>query len=270
MTNSVPDDERARWVSALERIANRIRTERGVEEPVDARWQRGRLWGHYGDLQILLSGPPGPDEPVTSEDALFRHVDAWVAFDRDDWLDAHGRVQLGAGRILDRDRDLVRAWRHRLPQLRDRYQLALELLLADVERTTDLRPFGQVTVNDDAAVKLRPWDVSDDLPVEVRSHHSDAALEERPLEVPGLWFEFGDDTHVITHALPDADSTAECVQVLAAHVTTWMVDMLFRAWPECPHHAHPLEIDAGSDPPQWICPRDVTVPATPIGSLASP
>jgi hypothetical protein len=95
-------DEWTRWQEALIGVTQRLREERGVDDPWRLTVGWGALWAEYGDrrLRVAVAGAElqGPDD-------LFDELDSWVAFDRN----------AGPGRVLDRDRQAMAEWRQRIP-----------------------------------------------------------------------------------------------------------------------------------------------------------
>jgi len=70
-------------------------------------------------------------------------------------------------------------------------------------------------------------------------------------------------------ALPDtADDVETAVAHVAEQVQDWLVEELWTAWPGCPGHGHPREVDVSRGIAVWACPTDATR-HTPIGRLGS-
>jgi len=219
--------ELERWAVALGTVADRIRAERGIEDPWRLSIEDGVLWALYGELRVRL----GPGAEVRGEDDLFDEVDGWVAHDR----------RPGPGQVLDRDREARAAWRAGLPALRAFWEPLVERVLADVVRTTD--------VDVSWSIDLDEWQVDvpptaglqltfGDQPLPVR----EADFPQWVLRLPHQGFE-----------LPAVEDEDDAVAHLASRVQDYVVEELPGAWPVCPGHPHPME-PAAEDVVVWRCP----------------
>ena len=75
----------------------------------------------------------------------------------------------------------------------------------------------------------------------------------------GLWLGIG---------MPDDAPPWEAVLDMAEQVQEVAFEVLWRPWPECPHHpnGHPLEPDAQEGQAVWTCPTGGDIVAT-VGEL---
>jgi hypothetical protein len=250
-----PDQEEwNRWQDALAGAARRLKEERGVEEPWRLAVGWGALWAEYGDLRLRVAGE---GIEVTDPDDLFDEVDHWVAFDR----------HAGPGRVLDRDRQAMAEWRHRLPAVRQFWEKVAVHVFRDVEATTDLRLPWKVVVHEDepdwAAIRnsvdggiSAVGGVLMDIPTPWPGR--------RPSNFPQVWIE----TPHTGRSLPEMDDEADAIGYLADMVQEDVIDEIHGAWPQCPRHSHPLEVHySDTARPVWKCPTTPDI-AVAIGELA--
>lgn len=245
--------ESQRWQRALDDLAERILRERGVSEAKSLSSHHATLWVNFGDLRVRVAGPTAE---VSDEAELFALIDFWVAFER-----------VGApGVLLDRDQEVVAAWKARLPTEVALWRRATEVVFADVEATTDIRWTWTVTVHEDE----EDWS---DFPGEVhqqgldRLSTTDAASRWKPgrraLLLPELWLEADKDATTLGVGY----DLNEAIGFVAGCVQDWVMDDIRRAWPKCPRHEHPADLGNSDAPPTWICPADEQ-PIAVVGALS--
>ena len=84
------------------------------------------------------------------------------------------------------------------------------------------------------------------------------------MNFPEIWLE----TPRTGRSLPAMDDEDEATGYLAELVRDDVIEEVHGAWPECPQHAHPMEVDyTDSGRPVWSCPTlpDVTVAIGELG-----
>jgi hypothetical protein len=235
--------ELERWQRALDEIAERIRRERGVSEVASLSSHHATLWVNFGDLRVRVAG--GTAE-VSDEAELFAVVDFWVAFER----------RGVPGPLLDRDLEVIAAWKARLPGALALWQQAAALVFADVEATTDIRWTWHVTLHEDD----EDWSAIQRGVVHEQGLHQLSVAEfppgwtppRRTLLLPELWLEADRDAT----SLSVEDDLNEAIGFAASCVQDWVMDDIQRAWPTCPRHQHPAELGNLRAAPTWVCPLD--------------
>lgn len=257
-----PDqDERSRWHEALAGAAQRLRAERGVDDPWRLTVGWGALWAEYGDLRLRVAGEGA--EPRAPDD-LFDEIDSWVAFDR----------IAGPGQVLARDRQAMAEWRQRIPAVQQFWERVARRVFRDVEATTDLRlPWKVVVHEDEPDWSAIHADLMDGVDGGIDAVGGIVLMDKpmpqpgrRPLNFPQIWLE----TPRTGRSLPEMADEAEATGYLADLVQEDIIEEVHGAWPECPRHPHPLEVHyADSAHPMWRCPTtpDTTVA---IGELGGP
>lgn len=244
------DAERQHWAEALQAVAERERFERGVDEPIRMTVGYGALWGYYGPIRIRMAGQFAE---LRDEAELFDQVDSWVAFER----------RAGPGTRLDRDREVMDAWRARLPSLRTLWHDAAERVLRDVAATTQIRWNWCISVHEDEErFPEVPGGVTG---MQIAVHPNSWAPDRRQLPFPQLWLECAGNWAI---ALPAPDGLADAIVHVADKVREEVMEELCTTWPPCPGHGHPLEIDASRGSVTWVCPSRADV-GVEIGSLTS-
>ena len=247
--------EQERWQRAAERAADRLREERGVEEPVEVSAGYGALWVDYGGRRVRVAGVGAE---VEDAQGLFEDLDDWVAFDRD----------AGPGRVLDRDRAVVAEVLASMPPAQARWTAAVQRALVDLHETTDLAWTIDMVVHDDGSGP--PW-----LPLTDGAYGSVLTVggplpaswsgSPREISLPRLFLECSTGWSV---TVDEVEEDPEVVCALAAGLLgDEVVDELWAAWPACPEHAHPLEAVLSDGRAAWACPADGTVVAL-VGALA--
>jgi hypothetical protein len=251
---SWPDQAQVRrWDAVLERIALREVVERGIEERASVVFEFGVLTARYGSYRHAVSG----SEAVQDEDALFRAIDYWIAFERNGGVDAD--------ELLDRDRAVIDRWMERLPRDQQDWQECADLVCRDINRTSPLNWIPRVTIHDDEEVWPRPdfgpspqpsvaaWGVG--MWIVGAANES----RRRALLLPELWISI--DRYELR--LPsDLVGHEWRVGFLANQLQEWMIEEIWGAWPECPDHSHPLEPQGSV----WVCPTTERVLAS-VGDL---
>jgi hypothetical protein len=245
-----PDqDEQSRWHEALIAVAERLREERGVDDPWQLTVGWGALWAEYGDLRVRVAGEGA--ELHGSED-LFDEIDSWVAFDR----------MAGPGRVVDRDRQAMAEWRQRVPAVRQFWENVAGRVFRDVEATTNLRLGWKVVVHEDEPV----WPAMPDGVVGGIVLMDMPQLSRRPLNFPEVWLE----APYTERSLPEMTDEAEATGYLADLVQEDVIEEVHGAWPQCPRHPHPLEVHyTDSARPVWRCPKTPEITVA-IGELGGP
>jgi hypothetical protein len=226
-----------RWTAALERIAARERADRGIDEPTSVVFEFGVLSVVYGDFRYAISGT----EAIDDEDELFREIDYWIAFERNNGLDFD--------ELLDRDHAVIDAWRERLPSLQDAWQEAADRVCGDVRRTTPLDWNPTVSVRETTEwfppitaarqAVARQW----------VSIAPAGAIRQRRLLLPDFWLSFDRYGTNLPTDLRDVD---DMTWHLAHRIQEWVIEEqdVWGAWPQCPDHGHHL--DPWGD--EWVCP----------------
>ena len=245
-----PDqDEWGRWHQALTDVSDRMREERGIADSSRLTVGWGALWAEYGDLRLRVAGE-GAELQIP--DDLFDVVDSWVGFDR----------TAGPGRVLDRDRQAMAEWRQRLPAIRQFWEDVARRVFRDVEATTDLRLAWKVVVHEDEPV----WPGMPEGAIGGMFVTDMPQPGRRPLPFPQVWLE----TPHSGRGLPGMTDEAEAIGYLADLVQEDVIEELHGAWPPCPRHPHPLDVDyTDAGRPVWRCPTEPDV-AVGIGELAAP
>jgi hypothetical protein len=245
--------ERQRWQRALDEVAERIQSERGLREPASLSAHHDTLWVSFGELRVRVAGPSAE---VSDEADLFGLVDFWVAFER----------RGAPGPLLARDREVVAEWNARLPAAVALWHQAAEVVFADVEATTDIRWTWQVTLHEEE----EDWS---SLPTEIHEpgvnwisvvqHPPGWEPPRRALLLPQLWLEAdkGATTLGVGYDLNDA------IGFVAGCVQDWVMDDIWSAWPKCPRHEHPADLGNLHARPTWVCPADDQLIAQ-VGNLA--
>jgi hypothetical protein len=244
-------DDIRRWQRALNAVADRVRTERGVVEPVRIEAGGASRYAYFGDLLIPLGSADG----VTDELRLFEEIDWWVAFE---WRGDP------PPQVLDRDHEAIAQWRSRLLAAQPLWQQAAELVFADVARTTSQRWEWRVTIRDTAPEWPAPNAAELGTGIRVTQARPPARRPQRRLQLPELRL-VGNGWD---QGLPDDPANlAEAIVHLADVAQDRIIEETHRLWPRCPHHDHPLSI-APANGPAWICPtrRDVVAP---VGELTT-
>jgi hypothetical protein len=239
----------AYWRAALDRVAHRIAQERGVRDDVDVSSAHEEiLWVRYGGLELRVD-PHGA--VVIDEADLFEQVDEWVAFDRPD----------GPGRVLQRDRDRVERYRQDLLVMRDRYHVAARLVFADVASSTTLNPRWEIVLHNRPPLPYFPVSSPPGLHPPPPAQLTEESRDQLPDPVLTLICAVGDfDLH------DDADTELRALFNMVDAVQDALIEEVHGAWPPCPAHGHPLEVEDGSDGVAvWACPRGA--PTVPVGQL---
>ena len=201
----------------------------------------------YGDFYRAISGT----EAIYGEDKLFREIDHWIAFERNDGLPVDD--------LLDRDHAVINAWREELPSLQSVWQEAADRVCGDVRRTTSLTWTPTVSVRE-----TTEWFPP---PSTARAEGvwiaPAGAIRQRRLLLPDFWLSFDRYGTNLPTDLRDVDDMAEH---LAARIQEWVIEEqdVWGAWPQCPDHGHPL--DPWGD--EWVCPTTRQVRSK-IGELPS-
>ena len=250
-----PDEaERDRWWAALQRVAARVERERGVVEPLGMEVDGRALWATYADLRFRVAG----EYADLAEEGLFDEVDDWVAFER----------EAGPGTELERDRAYVASVRARFPAATALWEAAVVRVLRDVTATTGMVLRWRVAVHEDEEVPLR-WTGTGDVGLFAVPAPS-GAWPRRPLRIPELWLEAEwQEARGSWERQLDVHETdpEDAVLVVASYVQDDLIQELPGAWPACPGHGHPRELDAHEGVAVWRCPRGSGDPV-PVGSLA--
>ena len=245
-----------RWHQALAAAAERLHDERGIADPWQLAVGWEVLWAEYGDLSLRVAGV-GAD--LGGPDDLFDEIDRWAAWDR----------PAGPGRVLDRDRQVMAAWRVRLPELQQFWEGVARRVFRDVEATTDLVPTWEVVVHEDETVwPGLPYPGTGGV-AWLNPDGDTHELPRRPLDFPEVWLETP-HTH---RQLPDLTDEDEAISHLADELQDDVIEEVHGAWPQCPRHPHPLSVgDTDDGRPAWVCPDapDVTVPIGELGRRAGP
>lgn len=259
---SWPDrDEWARWQAAMVSATQRLRDERGVDDPWRLTVGWGALWAEYDDRRLRVAGVGA--ELQTADD-LFDELDSWVAFQR----------MAGPGRVLDRDRRAMAEWRERIPAVQEFWERVAPRVFRDVEATTNIHFLWRIVVHEDgpdwSAIRAAVMDggagVGGVVGGIVAMGSPMPTLARRPLNFPEIWVE----TPHTGRSLPEMTDEDEATGYLAELVQEDIIEEVHGAWPECPRHPHPLEVDyTESGSPVWKCPKipDITVA---IGELGRP
>ena len=93
--------------------------------------------------------------------------------------------------------------------------------------------------------------------------------ERRPLDFPQVWLE----TRYTGWSLPEMTDVADATGYLADLVQEDVIEEVHGAWPQCPRHPHPLEVDStDTGRAVWTCAKtpDVTVDIGELGKLSAP
>lgn len=81
-----------------------------------------------------------------------------------------------------------------------------------------------------------------------------------------LWLACRFGSH--TFALHGERSIAEMAAEVASQIQDDVIDELWKAWPRCPSHEHPMSPTVEGSIAVWMCPANDDV-ATPIGELGA-
>lgn len=239
-------DELDRWQRVLETIADRERAERGVDEAVSVVRGRGMIYGRFGELQIAIGG----DHGFADEDALFRHIDWWIAFERDG----------GVLHLLPRDREFVAERLAGLPREQVMWRQAAGRVLADVARTTSLRWDWRVTLRASLPDPSQPSPPG--LGTGIAVGPGTASAPQRHLSVPELRLE----GNAWDMGLPDdVTNLADATAYLAEAAQERIIEETHQPWPRCPDHDHPLSVSR-ANAAAWICPASHEIVAE-VGEL---
>src|SRR5829696_811856 len=212
-------------------VAQRLRAERGVDDPWRLTVGWGALWAEYGDLRLRVAGEGA--EPRAPDD-LFDEIDSWVAFDR----------IAGPGQVLARDRQAMAEWRQRIPAVQQFWERVARRVFRDVEATTDLRlPWKVVVHEDEPDWSAIHADLMDGVDGGIDAVGGIVLMDKpmpqpgrRPLNFPQIWLE----TPRTGRSLPEMADEAEATGYLADLVQEDIIEEVHGAWPECPRHPHPL------------------------------
>lgn len=232
-----------RWHRALAAAAERLHDERGIADPWQLAVGWEVLWAEYGELSLRVTGEgadlDGPDE-------LFDEIDRWVAWDR----------PAGPGRVLDRDRQAMAAWRARLPELQQFWEGVARRVFRIVAASTGLEVTWTVVVHEDEAVWPTFPGSRTGVFVGVISDGDPPPLARRPLAFPQVWLE----SPLAHRHLRDMTDEVEATAELFAELQDDVFEEVHGAWPRCPRHPHPLDMSWTDDGrPVWRC---TTTPET--------
>ncbi|MGN6473128.1 MAG: hypothetical protein ACTHK4_05705 [Mycobacteriales bacterium] len=232
-------EEVERWITALARVATRERDDRGLDETWSVTYEYGSLWANYSRLRVPVAGPH-PD--VADEAELFEVIDRWVAFE----------LINRADQLIDRDREYIAWYRAQLPAQRALWEQAAERVFRDVEATTATRWEWELVLHEDEPDWPRrdPDDERQGVFVTAISSEMPEEPPRRPLLLPDLWLHDARGARVYLGEAADLD---QAVNRLAGEVQELIIEELWRAWPRCPEHEHPLELD-GPPATTWTCP----------------
>lgn len=230
------------WQRALDGVAERMRSERGISETASLSSHHAALWANFGDLRVRVAGPTAE---VFDEAELFAVIDFWVAFER----------RGTPGVLLDRDQEVVAEWKARLPAEIELWRRATAVVFADVEATTDIRWAWKVTVHEDEDdwSNFPGEDQEQGLHgLSVTQRPSGWEPPRRSLLLPELWLEADKDATTLGVGY----DLNEAIGFVAGCVQDWVMDDIQRAWPQCPRHHHPADLHNLDAAPAWVCPAD--------------
>lgn len=253
--------EADRWTLALARIAERERSERGVDRPWSVTSGYGWLWANFAGMRVRIAGVGAE---VSDEADLFELIDRWVAFELLDSEDS----------LLDRDREYMALWRSRLPDEKRIWEQAAETVFADVDPALNLHRSWEVVLQEDKLdVRWPRDDERQGVWSKVTFHPSGWTPPEpsrRPLLLPH--FDLNTDTCGTSLFRPYMEEgisgLAEAVATIAEWLQEDIIEHTWAAWPKCPEHEHPLVL-AGRDGTTWTCPTTER-PVAEVGRLLGP
>ncbi|MEU2350676.1 hypothetical protein [Modestobacter sp. NPDC049651] len=238
------------WEAALRDVADRLRQQRGVEDPWSLTVEFGGLWANYGDFRIQVAGPHTDADPLDTS-TFSDEIDDWVAWDR----------RSGPGVRLDRDLQAMADWRARLPLLQQLWEQAAPRVFRDVTAAAGRDVPWQVVLQETETV-------SPDWPGPPRQGiwivEGEVELRERELDFPRIVLEL---PHTTIHLMPLAEDedVEDAVATLAGEVQDEVIEEVHGAWPTCLAHEHPMRASSTEEgPARWRCPTDHGV-SVPIG-----
>jgi hypothetical protein len=145
-----------------------------------------------------------------------------------------------------------------LQQAIDRAEAALDLVISDVESTTSVRERSTILRYDDwifeDAQNPDSWLFGEG------GAESDADADQD--DELALACRFGGRTF----KLHGAQSIADIAFDIAHQVQDDVTDEIWRAWPVCPGHPHPMTPTVERETAMWACPAEAEI-ALPIGQL---
>jgi hypothetical protein len=252
-------DAADRWIQAIESIAERERQDRGVDKAASVTSSHGHLWARYGKLRVTVAGPTAD---IHNETELFEYVDRWVAFQLID----------DASRLLERDRDYIAQWRARLSAERHIWERAAAVVFADVDPTMSGYQHWRIELVEDERYWPRAHHEGDDVEVSHRSSHTmyftppgweAPEPTRRPLLLPHLALHIDSNSTNLFVGSPKRPLTTEAaIETIAEWLQDAIIEDTRHAWPRCPRHEHPLDLDGTT----WTCPTD-DAPVAEVGHL---
>ena len=144
-----------------------------------------------------------------------------------------------------------------LQQAIDRAEVALRLVISDVESTTPVRERKILRYDDwilEDAQDPASWLLGDGGAESDEDDNEDDEL--------ALACQFGGHTF----ALDGAQSIADIAADIAFQVQDDVTDEIWGAWPVCPVHQHPMSPTVVEETAIWTCPAEADI-AVPIGRL---
>jgi hypothetical protein len=258
--------EAAKWVRALDEVAERLRVDRGVSKRMTVTNGYGSLTAHFGRMAVSVAGA---DPDVRDEAQLFDYIDRYVAFQL---LDSEDQ-------LLDRDRTFMAQWRDQIAEDRRIWEQAAERVFADVDPTLGGFDNWRIELEEDRPV---PFRFDDDDPGSEDDDDYDPLLEHQtpnrsyfrvehrrtppdwqpppPTRKRLLLPQLSIRTDECSTSLYRSINTKGTVDLTesVAFLADWLQDDIIEhtetAWPTCPGHEHPLALGGPHDT-TWTCPR---------------